>query len=73
LYLLGDLAFRRVLRLGRPWYRLACVAGALVSVPLGLGQAIGQLAAATVVLVALLSVEGYRGETIATSRAGTGL
>lgn len=60
LYVLGDLAFRRVLRLGRPWYRLACVAGALVTVPLGLGLAIGQLAAVTVVLVTLLSIEGYR-------------
>jgi low temperature requirement protein LtrA len=60
LYLFGDLAFRRVLRLGRPWYRLVCLAGALLTVPIGLGLAIGQLAAATVVLVVLLSVEGYR-------------
>jgi hypothetical protein len=29
-------------------------------VPLGLGLAIGQLAAVTVVLVTLLSIEGYR-------------
>jgi low temperature requirement protein LtrA len=60
LYLFGDLAFRRVLRLGRPWYRLVCLAGALLTVPIGLGLAIGQLAAVTVVLVVLLSVEGYR-------------
>jgi low temperature requirement protein LtrA len=60
MYLLGDLAFRRVLRLGRPWYRLVCVAGALLTVPIGLRSAVGQLAAVTVVLVVLLSVEGYR-------------
>jgi low temperature requirement protein LtrA len=60
LYLAGDLAFRQVLRLGRPWYRLVCLAGALLTVPVGLALAIGQLAAVTLVLVVLLSVEGYR-------------
>jgi low temperature requirement protein LtrA len=60
LYLAGDLAFRRVLRLGRPGYRLFCIAGALLTVPLGVVLALGELAAVTLVLVVLLSVEGYR-------------
>jgi len=60
LFLAGDLAFRRVLRLGRPGYRLLCLAGALLTVPVGLVTALGQLAAVTVVLVVLLSTEGYR-------------
>ncbi len=60
LYFAGDLYFRRVLRLGRPWYRLACLACALASVPLGLVVAAGQLLAIVVVLIVLLSVEGTR-------------
>jgi hypothetical protein len=36
------------------------VAGALLTVPLGLVTALGQLAAVTLVLVVLLSIEGYR-------------
>src|SRR2546421_8346664 len=35
LFLLGDLAFRRALRLGPPWYRLIAAALALATVPLG--------------------------------------
>jgi low temperature requirement protein LtrA len=60
LFFLGDLWFRRVLRLGRPWYRLACLLGALASVPLGLWLAVGQLVAVVLVLVLLLSIEGTR-------------
>jgi low temperature requirement protein LtrA len=60
LFFLGDLWFRRVLRLGRPGYRLACLVGALASVPLGLWLAVGQLVAVVLVLVLLLSVEGTR-------------
>jgi low temperature requirement protein LtrA len=60
LYFAGDLAFRRVFRLGRPWYRLACLLCALASVPLGLVVAAGQLLAIVLVLVVLLSVEGTR-------------
>jgi low temperature requirement protein LtrA len=59
-YVAGDLAFRRVLRLGRPGYRLVCLVGALLTVPLGLVLALGQLAAVTLLLVVLLSLEGYR-------------
>ncbi len=58
LYFAGDLLFRRVLRLGRPWYRLACLACALASVPLGLVEGVAQLSAIVVVLVVLLSIEG---------------
>jgi low temperature requirement protein LtrA len=60
LYLAGDLAFRRVLRLGRPGYRLVCLVGALLTVPLGVVLALGELAAITLLLVVLLSIEGYR-------------
>lgn len=60
LFLAGDLAFRRVLRIGRPWYRLAGLVAALVTVPLGLVYGAGQLAALTVVLVVLLTLEARR-------------
>jgi low temperature requirement protein LtrA len=60
LFFAGDLGFRRVFRLGRPWYRLACLLMALASVPLGLVLAVAQLATIVVVLVVLLSVEGTR-------------
>ena len=60
LFLAGDLWFRRVLRLGRPWYRLACLFAALASVPLGLVAAAAQLLAIVAVLVVLLSIEGIR-------------
>jgi low temperature requirement protein LtrA len=59
-FLAGDLAFRRILRLGRPGYRLVCVVAALATVPLGLVLAVGELAAVTAALVVLLSIEGYR-------------
>jgi low temperature requirement protein LtrA len=60
LFLAGDLAFRRILRLGRPGYRLVALAGALASIPLGLVVAAGQLAVLVVVMVVPLSLEGYR-------------
>jgi low temperature requirement protein LtrA len=59
LFLAGDLWLRATLRLGRPWYRLAVLAGALASVPVGLVSAAGQLAVLMVVLVVPLSTEGY--------------
>src|SRR5262249_44603980 len=58
LFLAGDLWLRAVLRLGRPWYRLIVLFGALASVPLGVLSAAAQLAVLVVVLVVPLSVEG---------------
>ncbi|HKD97049.1 MAG TPA: low temperature requirement protein A [Micromonosporaceae bacterium] len=58
LFLAGDLWLRATLRLGRPWYRLAVLFGALASVPLGVLSAAAQLATLMVVLVMPLSVEG---------------
>jgi low temperature requirement protein LtrA len=59
LFLVGELLFRRVLRLGRPWYRIACVVVALATIPLGLVYGLLQLAALTVGVVILLSREGW--------------
>jgi len=59
LFLAGDLWLRRTLRLGRPWYRLAVLAGAAATVPLGVVSAAAQLAVLMVVLVVPLSIEGY--------------
>jgi hypothetical protein len=58
LFLAGDLWLRAVLRLGRPWYRLVVLFGALASVPLGVWSAAAQLAVLMVVMVVPLSVEG---------------
>ncbi len=60
LFLAGDLIFRRILRLGRPGYRIVALAGALASIPLGLVVAAGQLAVLVVVVAVPLSIEGYR-------------
>jgi low temperature requirement protein LtrA len=60
LFLAGDLWLRRVLRLGRPGYRVAALAGALASIPVGLWLPAGQLAVLVVVLVVPLSLEGWR-------------
>jgi low temperature requirement protein LtrA len=60
LFLAGDLVFRRILRIGRPGYRLLALVGALASVPLGLVVAAGQVLVLMVVLALPLSVEGYR-------------
>jgi low temperature requirement protein LtrA len=61
LFLLGDVAFRWVLRIGQPGYRLACVVVALATVPLGLVNGVGQLAALAVALAVLLSRERRAG------------
>ena len=60
LFLAGDLVFRRILRIGRPGYRLLALAGALASVPLGLVNAAAQVVVLMFVLAVPLSVEGYR-------------
>jgi low temperature requirement protein LtrA len=60
LFLAGDLWLRRVLRLGRPGYRVIALAGALASVPVGLWLPAGQLAVLVVALVVPLSIEGWR-------------
>ena len=62
LFLLGDLAFRRVLRIGRPGLRLAAAALALASVPLGLAVAVAQLAVLVLVLVACRWAEDRRAQ-----------
>jgi low temperature requirement protein LtrA len=59
LFLFGNLAFRRMLGIGRPWFRLAGLVAALATVPLGLVAGAAQLGALTVVLGVLLSVEAY--------------
>jgi low temperature requirement protein LtrA len=59
LFLLGDVAFRRVLRFGRPWFRLAGLAAALATIPLGLVYGAAQLAVLTVALGAVLSLEAH--------------
>jgi low temperature requirement protein LtrA len=59
LFMLGDLAFRRVLRIGRPGYRLACLVAALATVPLGPLYGAAQLVVLTVALVVLLTLEGH--------------
>ncbi|MBO0869655.1 MAG: low temperature requirement protein A [Micromonosporaceae bacterium] len=57
-FFLGDLFFRRALRIGRPWYRTACAAVGLASVPLGLLLSVAQLAALAAAVALLLAVEG---------------
>ena len=70
LFFAGDLAFRRILRIGRPGYRLIALAGALASIPLGLVFAAGQLAILVVVISVPLSIEGYRLVKMAQDGAG---
>src|SRR2546430_42008 len=60
LFLAGDLWLRGVLRLGRPGDRLAALARALGSVPVGLWLPAGPLAVLVVALVVPLSVEGWQ-------------
>ena len=55
--LLGDLAFRRALRIGRPWYRLIAAGLALATVPLGSVLTAVQLTALFLVLVGLRVAE----------------
>ncbi|MEN3304835.1 MAG: hypothetical protein V7603_1037 [Micromonosporaceae bacterium] len=59
LFLFGDLAFRRVLRIGRPWFRLGGLVVALATVPLGLVYGAAQLIVLTVALGVLLSLESH--------------
>lgn len=57
-FLLGDALFRRILRIGTPWFRFFAGLGALLTVPLGLWlNAVAQLAALVVVVAALLLAE----------------
>ena len=60
MFLAGDLLFRRILRIGRPGYRIVSLVGALASIPVGLAMAAGQLLVLLLVLVFPLSIEGYR-------------
>jgi len=56
-YLLGDVAFRRVLRIGQLRYRAAGAVLALATVPVGLWAAGVQMLALIVLLMAMLYVE----------------
>jgi low temperature requirement protein LtrA len=57
LFLVGDVLFRRALRIGRPGYRLVAAALALVTVPVGLVVAAAQLVGLFLVLIALRVAE----------------
>jgi low temperature requirement protein LtrA len=61
LFLLGDVAFRRTLRIGRLGYRFAAGLAVLATVPLGLLSTSAQLGALLIVLIALSTVERLRG------------
>ncbi|NUT19751.1 MAG: low temperature requirement protein A [Hamadaea sp.] len=57
-FLLGDGLFRRILRIGTPWFRVVAGLGALLTVPLGLWlNAVAQLSALVLLLAALLLLE----------------
>jgi low temperature requirement protein LtrA len=65
LFLLGDVAFRRGLRIGRLGDRTVAGLAALATVPVGLVSTAGQLITLLLVLVALSGVEHYRaGESV---------
>jgi low temperature requirement protein LtrA len=75
LFLAGDIAFRVLLHIGRPWLRILSTAGALVTIPLGQVRGLAQLGALVAVMVVPLSVDGYRSfqrdrETLSTYRRG---
>jgi low temperature requirement protein LtrA len=59
LFLVGDVMFRQVLHIGRPWFRLGGVVVAVATVPLGLVYGAAQLAVLTVALGVLLSLEAH--------------
>jgi low temperature requirement protein LtrA len=59
IYLLGDVAFRRVLRIGRMRYRAVGAVLALATIPLGMVVAVAQISVLIVLLVAMLYVEAY--------------
>jgi low temperature requirement protein LtrA len=56
-FLAGDVAFRRVLRIGQMRYRAVAAAACLVTVPIGLILAGAQLAALIALLLAMLVIE----------------
>jgi low temperature requirement protein LtrA len=58
-YLLGDVWFRRVLRIGRLRYRLLTAAAVLVTVPVGAAWAPGQLIALIAIIVAMFYTEEW--------------
>jgi low temperature requirement protein LtrA len=58
-YLLGDVWFRRVLRIGRLRYRLITAVAVLVTVPVGAAWAPGQLIALIAIIVAMFYVEEF--------------
>jgi len=60
LFLLGDVAFRRALRIGSPWYRLAAAGLALLTVPAGPVRAVAQLGLLVLDLGGLRLVEASR-------------
>lgn len=57
LYLLSDVAFRRVLRIGRARFRAGAALVALATIPLGLVMGLLQLVALIVVLTSMLYLE----------------
>ena len=65
LYLAGDVAFRRTLRIGRGTVRGVAAAAALATLPLGTASAALQLATLVLLLAAALAVEARRGEPAA--------
>jgi len=69
LFLLGDLAFRRALRIGRPWYRLGAAGLALATVPLGPVLTAAQLMVLLLVLVGLRVTEA-RAAAVVTDTSG---
>jgi hypothetical protein len=58
LYLLGDVWFRRVLRIGQLRYRAIGAVAVLATVPLGLLYGVAELIAVNVLLMAMLYREG---------------
>jgi low temperature requirement protein LtrA len=57
LFLLGDVAYRRVLSIGRSRYRLWGAVGVMATVPLGLVRAVAEMIALILVLLAMLVIE----------------
>ena len=61
IYLLGDVWFRRAVKIGRGWVRLAAAALAIASAPLGIATSgLTQLAALVTLLLAALGLEALR-------------
>ncbi len=58
LFLAGDVMFRRALRIGIPWYRVAAAAGALVAWPVAVAvSAAAGIALLTAIVAAALTAE----------------